>query len=136
MDSYSSIPSQQQQQQQQQQAGYNNNNPLSLTTNHALLQQAQTHQYNFGTQHSINPRVMNAGVPQQQQMAMERNYGNPNLQMRGLGGEGGSNIANQYTFQGRQSLPTSAAAPIPPISALGYNNLNNPNMLNFQSQGN
>ncbi|PKK64317.1 hypothetical protein RhiirC2_756877, partial [Rhizophagus irregularis] len=84
MDSYPSIPSQQQQQQQhqqQQQAGYNNN-PL----NHALLQQAPTHQYNFGT-HSINTRVMNT---QQQHMAMERNYGamgNPNLQqMRGLNG--------------------------------------------------
>src|SRR5690242_19449178 len=120
MDSYSSIPSlnQQQQQQQQQQVAYSNN-PMVIPTNTALLQQqAQTQQYanNFGSQHSMNQRVLNTGMPQQQQqIAMERNYGamgNPNLQqMRGLGGEGGNNMANQYIFQGRQSLSTSAAAP-------------------------
>ena len=109
MDSYSSIPSlnqQQQQQQQQQQVGYSNN-PLVIPTNTALLQQqAQTQQYanNFGSQHSMNQRVLNTGMPQQQQqIAMERNYGamgNPNLQqMRGLGGEGGNNVLINMYFK-------------------------------------
>ncbi|CAI2184367.1 17179_t:CDS:10, partial [Funneliformis geosporum] len=123
------------------------NNQLVLPTNPALLQQqSQAQQYanNFVSQHSMNQRVLNTGIPQQQQqMTIERNFGtinNPNLQqMRGLGGEGGNNITNQYIFQGRQSLSTSAAAPIPSISALGnqmFSNNMTTNMLGFPSQSN
>ncbi|CAG8436602.1 9377_t:CDS:10 [Diversispora eburnea] len=135
MDSYSSLPSMN----QQQQGGYAAN---SLQNNPALLQQqqqTQPQQYtnNFNSQLQANQANQSPLNMMSEQSQHSRNYGtinNRNIQQLG---DNGANIANQYIFQNRQSLPATSANQMPPISAINnpvYNN--NSNMLNYQSQGN